>query len=312
MLCDTWSSIETAYASPLAQWDNRAMVRRRISTSGQAIDAATGFFFKPELVPALWHPTVRGMGANIAQQLQALHLYRYLDYTEILELQIVNVALLEIIKAGFPRALKHDAYKVYTDEGYHALMALELQQQIEAQTGIQRIELPFPSSIDKTRRHVESLPPRLQGHGLIAAAAVNEMLISANLAQADDPALIPVVRSMIHDHAIDEAVHSLFFSKVFIHLWTGLADDSKIHIGKLLPAFIKTFLEVDIASIACDLMHIGLSECEARDIAISAHKTAGDADKGKAARSAITTFERANVFAMPELREGFRACRLID
>jgi len=263
MLGDGWCSMDKA-VKLLSHWDNRAAVRTK-PRSPVFIDEE-GYFFDPCLVPLLAHPRFSNASSDLKRELSILQLSRYLFDTENMETQIVNPALLAIQRLPLPRPVKTDAYKIYTDEGYHTLMSAEARQKIHCETGVAEIALPVARTQMGILDQIAALPASIRDAGLFCAAAVNETLISANLAQANDRRLIPAVRKLIADHADDEAVHHVFFSSVFETLWRQWPREEQVLLAPVIVNAMSAFLAADSLSLAEDLKRIGLAKEQAMKI----------------------------------------------
>jgi P-aminobenzoate N-oxygenase AurF len=252
----------------LSHWDIRAAVRTK--PRSPVFSDEEGHFFNPSLVPLLAHPRFSNPSADIKRELSILQLSRYLFDTENMETKIVNPALLAIQRLPLPRPVKTDAYKIYTDEGYHALMSAEARQKIHCETGVAEIELPVARTQMAILDQIAVLPASIQDAGLFCAAAVNETLISANLAQANDRRLIPAVRKLIADHADDEAVHHVFFSSVFETLWRQWPREEQVLLAPIIINAMSAFLAADSLSLAQDLQRIGVAREQALKISTEA------------------------------------------
>ena len=90
------STASPSYVRKLRHWDTRSSVRvkpRRLLRDEEAMGRV---YFSPELVPIAEHPLVRRFGPETVRQLQVRQLYRYLDFTTQLELEVVNTVAKEI------------------------------------------------------------------------------------------------------------------------------------------------------------------------------------------------------------------------
>jgi P-aminobenzoate N-oxygenase AurF len=283
-------------ASPLAHWDQRAAVRTKTRATSLGNDNSFQYF-KTSLIPALNHPRGQPLTPETKSDVQKLRLLRYLHYTEHLEVDIVNPALLAILKRDVSRDTRCDAYKIYTDEGYHALMSAEMRFLVADSLHCQAPDLPYPTGLATVLREVEELPPDLRELGLIVAAALNETLISSNLAQAADRTLVPAIREMLEDHAKDEAVHHAFFSNLFQQLWSQITPFERRILAPKILTFLRALLSPDHRAMVSDLVCVGLSEPEALDIVTgSCSATPTDSDLSTAARGTLAMLRNANVF----------------
>jgi hypothetical protein len=284
-------------ASPLADWDRRAAVRTKARAASLG-DYSGLHYFKTSLLPALNHPRGQPLTPEAKSDVQKLWLLRYLHYTEHLEVDIVNPALLAILKRDVSRATRCDAYKVYTDEGYHALMSAEMRFLVADSLHCKAPDLPYPTGLTTVLREVEELPPDLRELGLIVAAALNETLISSNLAQAADRTLVPAIREMLEDHAKDEAVHHAFFSNLFHQLWLQITPFERRILAPKIVTFLRALLSPDQGAMVSDLVSVGLSKSEALGIVDdSCPSIPTDSDLRTAARGTLAMLRNANVFS---------------
>ena len=86
--------------------DAKAAVRvkpRRILLRDE--EAKGKVYFSPELVAVAQHPLVRQLGPESVRDMQVQHLYRYLDFTTQLELEVINEVDLRLPAARFEGAL---------------------------------------------------------------------------------------------------------------------------------------------------------------------------------------------------------------
>lgn len=260
----------------LSYWDQRSAVRTKTRGYDTYLDENSAYFFRPNLVPLLSHERFRDASPDVMRELQILQLSRYLFNTETMETTVINPALLALQMLNVDREIKLNAYKIYTDEAYHALMSAEVRYKLHKETGVAEAPLPTSDKQGLVLSAVAGLPEQLRDVGLVAVAAVNETLISANLSQATDARLVPAVREMIADHAEDEAMHHVFFSDVFAQLWPGLELGDQRALAPVLALAMQSFLENDASSLACDLERFGYSPCEALAIAKDSIVTSGN------------------------------------
>src|SRR6266446_10084297 len=118
------SVLTATYARKLNNWDTKASVRVKPRRMLRDEEAMGKVFFTPELVPIAQHPLIQALGPWAVRDAQVQQLYRYLDFTTQLELEVVNTVSKEIAlgKVGFdlPDVMREDAFKLCTDEAHHA------------------------------------------------------------------------------------------------------------------------------------------------------------------------------------------------
>ncbi len=128
-------------AGKLGNWDKKASVRvkpRRILMREE--EERGKLYFSPELVPVSRHPLVAQFGPAAVREMQICHLYRYLDFTTLLELDVIGAVSREIAlgRIGFemPDVVRAEAFKLCTDEAHHAYFSDDVKRQVAAATEV--------------------------------------------------------------------------------------------------------------------------------------------------------------------------------
>ena len=241
---------EAPYRSPFRCWDARAWVR---SKPHQPVDFVDGrAFFTPEVVPLLAHPDAGRLDRDAVDDLCARHLQWHLAMTVDLELGPVNDAVHVIRDAGdvFPRELRSDALRLYTDEAGHAEMCATLADAVERSTGVRAPDGP-PPFVRAVRAAVSSAPEDVRDAVRLLAAFVSETLISATLTRVPfDDRVQTGVRQLVADHADDERRHAVLFRDVFARWWPSLSPDVRRAAGVLVPDLVHAFLAPDADELA--------------------------------------------------------------
>ncbi|WP_406171567.1 diiron oxygenase [Streptomyces sp. NBC_00996] len=256
------------YISHFERWDALASVRRKPRREFEV--EGLGLYFPPELYPVVLHPIVADKGEAVVRGLLLQRLYDYLDFTTELEnLAVIPVATkISRGRSGLilPERMRADAYKIVTDEAWHAQFSYDFAHQIATTTGCSRLDADashgpaFLSRLDELR---ERLPHELRGVESLLFAIVSETLISGILSDIPRDGRLPqAVREVVRDHAEDEGRHHVYFRSVLRHLWPALTPAERRAVGPLLPDAILAFLEPDYARAACHLRWIGLTREE--------------------------------------------------
>ncbi|NWF29771.1 diiron oxygenase [Streptomyces sp. PKU-EA00015] len=252
------------YRSAFHTWYERASVRQAPRRTVAEGDTALRFF-SPDLVPVAHHPLVKALPEPVFDQILVQHLYRYLDFTAKLEYLVVNRTLVGIAHGStgvrLPQEMRFDALKMYCDEAYHALSAVDLMRQVEQRTGI-RPRLPDePFFLRRLQQILAKLPADERGLAELLFVIVSETLISASLAEIpDSDGLVPAVRESIRDHAADEGRHHAYFAAFLRHLWGQLSTAERQFAGRLVPQLMDAFLLPDLESLRAELTGYGLSK----------------------------------------------------
>jgi hypothetical protein len=238
----------TEYRSAFRSWDSRAWVRAKAHQS-TAFDGGLAFF-TPDVVPLLALPASAALQPAAVQDVCARHLQWHLAMTVALELGPVNDAVLVIREhRAFPKELRHDALRLYTDEAGHAEMCATMADAVEASTGI-----AAPSHVPPFVRYVGEVvaaaPDDTRDVVRVLAAFVSETLISATLTRVPYDERVQLgVRRLIADHAEDERRHSVLFRDVFARLWPTLDPEVRAYAGRLVPGLVHAFLAPDLADL---------------------------------------------------------------
>ena len=293
----------------LGEWSKKAWVR---STDLPTFHLnKIGYYFKPSLVPISLHPLVAKESPEIEEKLQVQHLYGYLDATEVLETDIINRGLLNLIRGNtplnIPSDLLEEAYKIYTDEGFHALESYKLKKNIEILTNEPFVPLSTPpTNVVLLEEALNKVSEEYYNLAHLIACCVNETLISGNLLQANDPLLNPSIRFYIESHARDEAKHHLFFTHLFNVIWSHLLQHERKKISMILPLFIKSFLSINFSAVRNNLFRVGFSQNEVEEIIQDSYlqKDINEA-LNKSSKATLRIFAQNGVFNISSVRDCF-------
>lgn len=304
------------YESRFAQWHDRASVRtkpRRVVDEPDSL-----LYFTPELLPLAAHPLVRGRGDQVVRDLLLRRLYIYLDFTAGLEQQLVNPACAAISRSAtafsFPDRMREDAYKIYTDEAWHAQFSDDLLRQLQAHTGKPAILPPVPEFFTRLRV-LDDGPLADEPHlKALICAIVSETLISSTLSgMPRDQRLARSVREVIADHAIDEGVHHAYFASVLEHLWHQLNPRQRRLAAEAMPKAIRAFLEPDLQALVTVLVTLGFSSDETAQIMAECYASDEvDASVRRDARACLRHMAHVGVLDEAGALEALEASRLCE
>lgn len=307
----------TAITRGLRTWYNAAGVRadpRRVLRDERREGA---FYWPPHLAPMVDHPAIRALGEDAREEILIRHLFQYLDFTANYELKVINRAseLLANGRSGLylPAPIRLDAYKIYVDEGYHALYSRDLIFQVEDASEIRHIPLDFQKYMSFMHRAQEQVPTDLHDIVMLLVVVVFETLVTATLTQIPKHrTVISTVRELVTDHAQDEARHSVFFSELFGYLWGQLDPKQRRLLGPLIPDFIVAPLMPPRDALRAWLSHIS-AERDDIDGVIGESYPLPDVQAGMArtARATLRLFGRHGLYDDPRTRDAFAAHGLL-
>jgi len=273
-------------------------------------------FFPARLVPYLSHEAVRVLPEERRRELTVRHLYQFLLSTTHLETRVVNrgAELIAGDRSGvtLPPATRLDAYKVYCDEGYHALYSLDLATQIGEVTGI---PVPRWNYGGFVTRLTESAAAALPAEPVLAAllpVVVFETLITAVLNEVPpDDTVVTAVRETMRDHAHDEGHHHRFFTRFFHELWRQLDRDLRVAVAAALPRLIRGCLLWDVEPVRMSLELAGVAA--ATEVVQDCYGgSAGDERIRDIARATLRMCASAGVLDVPGARAAFVAAGLLE
>lgn len=310
-------------ASPISRklqnWDTKAAVRvkpRRFLLRDE--EEMGKVYFSPELAHVAQHPLVQQLGAEAIREVQVRYLYRYLDFTTQLELEVINTASKEIalgkLDLELPDAMREDAFKLCTDEAHHAYFSDDIKRQVIAATGIAPGRPATPGFLKRLRALQRPLPADLVPFSELLFTVVSETLISSILAQIPrDERVVTAVRDIVADHADDEGRHSAYFSQFFGYLWPRMSVSQRHALGPLIPQFILAFLQPDHAAIGRDLSSLSLDGEQIQTIIDETYSALAVASNARrAATVTLRLVENKGVLEDPRIADAFRACGLAD
>lgn len=298
---------------PFGDWYEAAGVRGGIRRMLRDETDQGKVYFPRALVPYLDHELVRDLPATARHELTVRHLYQFLLATTHLETRVVNrgAELIANDRLGIevPTGLRLDAYKVYCDEGYHALYSLDLANQVAAVTGIGVPAWDFGGFVDRLEDTAARLLPDDVQLAQLLQVVVFETLITAVLNELPgDTTVVTTVRELSRDHARDEGRHHRFFAAFFHHLWANLTAEQRVRAARALPALIEDCLRWDTRPVHASLQLAGLDPAAAEDVVTDSY---GREDIAPVAVATVRMCRSAGVLDVPGAVEEFAARGLV-
>jgi hypothetical protein len=307
-----------AYDTKFKLWEARSAVRAKPRRVLFPEDEQGRLFFPPELVPLVLHPLVRERGDAAVAELLLQRLYVYLEFTAELEHEAINPVTQRISRRriGFavPDSMVEDAYKIYTDEAWHAQFSDDLERQLIAATGVHPVSLLEPQFFSRLREIESEIDGEHRGLPSILFTIISETLISSILCDIPhDERVVGAVREVVADHAEDEGRHHAFFAKFFACMWPQLSTRQRKAIGPLLPSLVLAFLEPDYAALRQILEPSELTLAEIDGVleeSFPRHEVV--AAVRNASGAPVRMFEQFGVLDDGATREAFAAAGLVD
>lgn len=301
---------EQVYRGSFTRWWASATVRRARAVRADSEDAGPEVHFSPELVAVSRHPAVVALGPEAVQELLVRRLYDYLTFTIELE-SLAVIPVTNRISRGrlgveIPDAMRQDAFKITTDEAYHAQFSYDLIHQVEVDTGVPYlpVEPAFVRRLDEIRR---GMPARVRGLEDVLFAVGSETLISTLLAELPtDDRLPQLVRETIADHALDEGRHHAYFRDLLYRVWPAIHERDRAAVGPWVPAMIRAFLAPDEPALVRALVAVGVDATDAPDVLAEASPPEFvTADVAAGAASAVRYFTAVGALEDAQCAEAF-------
>lgn len=305
------------YQKYFDNWDQVSSVRSKPNTykldrSGLDTELNDRRWFIPEGVPLLEHPLLKNINRDEEQYMLGRFLLQFLEYGTILEHEFVNTILAEMAmgESGIPLPdrMRIDAFKIYTDEAYHANFNMEATQQIRDYIGMPVSEAwPLQNSrLIGLRKLIPEGKTRenfLVRFGIVVAS---ETIAPKELSETMQGIVIEPIYNLFVDHAEDERKHCMYFSALFEVVWQYLSDAEKQYLGLVFPKILKSFVDINKIALFDTLSKLGVKR-EQSEIIINDCYPA-DFTINRALSVASSTFynlERLGVYNIPGVKEAF-------
>lgn len=306
--------VESEYRSRFRNWDRVASVRNHPI---RALGSGGELFFSPELVPSLAHPILRQADPLVREAVLVHRLYEYLKFTIDLEQSAVIPITGHISRdrAGLdlPEHMRADAFKIVTDEAWHAQFTYDLMRQVQTRTRIAPALPDTPVFTGLLARIHDEFPSEIRGVDELLFAIVSETLISSILDDLPRDERLPEgIRETVADHADDEAKHHAYFSTLLRYLWPALSRREQELAGPYLPRLIFAFLEPDYPSVALGLAAAGLTGEEVEQVMAEVYTHANVVEDVRAgAAPTLQYFTEAGALTHNATYEAFQEAGLI-
>lgn len=309
--------IVARYQKYFEKWDDEAAVRskpNRYRFNDGELDSGlcSKRWFLPAGVAILTHPLLKNIDQPQEQYLLGRFLLQFLEYGTILEHEFVNVILAELAlgETGIPipDRMRLDAFKIYTDEAYHAYFNLEATQQIRNYIGLSTDEAwPLKNSRLSSMRE---LIPQNDSHknflvrlGIVLAS---ETIAPKELAETMKGIIIDPIYNLFIDHAEDERKHCMYFSTLFEVIWHYLSPEDQKYLGMYFPKILKTFVKINTISLYEALEKIGVDHASSELIINESYPEDFNTKRALSVASAtFRNFERLGIYNISGVREAF-------
>ena len=305
------------YESKLDQWYERATIRNRPRRILNDELLQNKLCFSPDLVPVSQHKIIKARGVATYKEILAHHLLAYLTFTDRLEQEVVNTTVRRIatgqLPFSFPKEMRIDAYKIFSDEAYHSLCSADLTYQILEATKLDYDDNRNFELLDYFDETGNSYPDDLRHLIELFFVTVSEILITSLLTKVPtDKRVVTAVRKSIADHAEDEGRHRNYFIKVNDIICPRLSKSQCDIIGPLVAGFITRFLSPDLTVIKNYLSGI-LSPSEVEEVIEDSYESTKVFQNIKqTAAPTVRIFKNSGLLDNRTAKDAFRESGLLD
>src|SRR3990167_7316257 len=244
------------YTKYFDQWDKQSSVRSKPNTysmpaDGLSAELRSKRWFLPDGVPILTHPLLKNLDQDKEQYILGRFLLQFLEYGTILEHEFINTILAEMAMGEcgipLPDRMRLDAFKIYTDEAYHACFNMAATQEIRNYIGLPVSDgWPLQNSRLTGLRNLIPLDKSKENFlirfGIVVAS---ETIAPKELSETMKGIVIDPIYNLFVDHAEDEKKHCMYFSTLFELVWNYLSADEKKFLGMIFPKILKSFVDIN-------------------------------------------------------------------
>lgn len=305
------------YQKYFNSWDKMSSVRSKPNTYSmlqENLDCELNEkrWFIPDGVPVLDHPLLKELEREKEQYVLGRFLLQFLEYGTILEHEFVNTILAEMAlgESGIPLPdrMRIDAFKIYTDEAYHACFNMEATQQIRNYIGMS-VDDAWPlqnSRLVGLRKLIPKNKSRenfLVRFGIVVAS---ETIAPKELSETMKGIVIEPIYNLFVDHAEDEKKHCMYFAALFEHVWNYLSYDEKKYLGMIFPKILKSFVDINKIALYDALDKVNIDPVSAKKIIDDSYPDEFTVNRALSVASAtFYNLDRLHVYDIPGVKDAF-------
>lgn len=303
----------------MKNWDGRASVRNSAHTYDFPLNIEEELkrkdWFLRSALPFMTHPAILDAGEKAIERFLARYLIFFLDYTTILEHKIVNrsveVIVHDELSLNIPYALKKAGCQLYTDEGYHALIAAGVAEDVNVFYGFE-YRCASIQRVNQLQQLIKSDPEKSKLASLVVGF-VSETSITQELLEVASKSLVSPAYNMLRDHLMDECKHSLYFANSFGYVWYRLNDKLKMFAADFLIKVIFEFFRMDEAWLINNLIGEGIDVCAVTEINSERQTKSAHINRARSgSKSTVEALQKIGFFNYKNNYKMFESAGLIN
>ena len=237
---DTVNNIIEFYKKTKKDWDKFSSVRSSNNNYDLKIEELENkerlSWHLSESCEILQHQDLKSLTEDKKKFIMGVQLLEYVEKTTLFEVEYVNKVANDLalskLKFNLPDELKVDAFKIYTDEGYHAHFSKKMSNEIKS----------FYKIEDDLNPYINNFFQRIDGIGSkfdkkykylseLSSTIVSETTIVQDMSEQMKGVVYAPIREMFKDHIIDETFHSNYFTTLIKILWPQMSIEEKEIMG---------------------------------------------------------------------------------
>jgi P-aminobenzoate N-oxygenase AurF. len=193
------------------------------------------------------------MGPEAIRFIQVQALYHYLQGIANIELDIINDSHFQLYKnhlgMTFPVEMQLESLCVIVDESYHALVAIDLLNQVKTFTGITVAKMPEMTEVSYAVERVVGIAPEsVRELVRMSCVCLSEQVLTSELINIlNNEDLFPSFYHVMKDHVSDEGRHAKFSQRILNHIWDFSSEDMKSAIAVSINHFMENYANNSIA-----------------------------------------------------------------
>ena len=224
------------YVKTKKDWDKHAAVRVSNKSYDLNIDDISSNedlnWHLPSYSLILEHDDLKSLNDDQKRFVMGTQLLEFVEKTTIFEVEHVNNVAnsLALGKYDFeiPNILKVDAFKIYTDEGFHALFSKKMSDDIKKYYKIEDDITPYLKNFFSKLNNIGSKFGKKYSYlSNLSSTIVSESMIVQDISNEMRGIVHEPIIEMFKDHMIDEAYHANYFGTLLKVIWPQLSDKQK-------------------------------------------------------------------------------------
>ncbi|RPG53597.1 MAG: hypothetical protein CBE48_001120 [Flavobacteriales bacterium TMED288] len=310
------------YVKTKKDWDKHAAVRvsnKSYDLKLNDIDSNDDLnWHLPSYSAILKHDGLKSLSDDQKRFVMGTQLLEFVEKTTIFEVEHVNNVAnsLALGKYNFeiPNILKVDAFKIYTDEGFHALFSKKMADDIKKYYKIEDDITPYLKNFFLELNNIGSEFGKKYSYlSNLSSTIVSESMIVQDISNEMKGIVYEPIREMFKDHMIDEAYHANYFGTLLKVIWPQFSEKEKEIMSFNLCESILLLSKPRVDIYHYSLSKLGFDKKRISEIISDVYdnKETKENILKKKSSQVLKLLENSGVFNFTFAKEKFKASELI-